>query len=234
MNFTLYTARCSGNAQNTFYPDKREIIDEESLREAISLDHVCAAYKNNRRSLDHFITGNVDVMDCDNDFSDDPTEWITPELYAEIFPEVSYVVVPSRHDGLPKGKKSARPRHHVYFPHREITDVGQCTRLKERIHSYAPFFDGGAMDAADCVPLTNETLNASMTLIEQITTLDKSSLMNLVCRIDSQSVKRRIEEAILYYIGVVQQWSGDNADAAADDITPEIPEDSDAAEEVTG
>ena len=90
------------------------------------------------------------------------------------------------------------------------------------------------VEASDCVPLTNETLNASMTLIEQITTLDKSSLMNLVCRIDSQSVKRRIEEAILYYIGVAQQWSGDSADTAEDDITQEIPEDTNAAEEVTG
>ena len=80
------------------------------------------------------------------------------------------------------------------------------------------------VEAADCVPLTNETLNASLTLIEQITTLDKSSLMNLVCRIDSQTVKRRIEEAILYYIGVSQQWSGDSANNAPEPSADAIPD----------
>ena len=53
-------------------------------------------------------------MDCDNDHSDNPKDWITPEKYEELFPDVSYIIVPSRNDGKVKGNKSARLRHHIH------------------------------------------------------------------------------------------------------------------------
>lgn len=48
----------------------------------------------------------------------------------------------------PKDGKSARPRHHVYFPHEPIDTADACAVLKTAIHHKFPFFDGNALDAA--------------------------------------------------------------------------------------
>lgn len=109
MKFTLFTANCVGNAQNSIYPNRVQINTPEGMLAAIAQDHVCAEYKGAHRSVDDYISGDVDVMDCDNDHSDNPEDWITPEMYEDIFPDVSYVVVPSRNNMKPKGGKSARP-----------------------------------------------------------------------------------------------------------------------------
>lgn len=148
MKFTLYTANCTGNAKNSIYPNQADITNEEDFKAAICRDHVSAEYKNFHRSNADYIAGNVDVMDCDNDHSDHPKDWIYPDMYQNIFPDVSFVVVPSRHDGKVKGKKSARPRHHVYFPHQPTVSAEDCANLKKRIYAAAPFFDNGATDAA--------------------------------------------------------------------------------------
>ncbi len=148
MKLTLYTANCTGNAQNSLYPNQVEVKTLEDMLAAVARDHVCAEYKDARRSTDNYLNGDVDVMDCDNDHSDNPKDWITPEMYAELFPDVAYAVVPSRNNMKPKGGKSARPRHHVYFPHSVITLPEDCADLKRRIHEAAPFFDGKALDAA--------------------------------------------------------------------------------------
>lgn len=148
MKFTLYTANCTGNAKNSIYPNKADIANEEDFKVATCRDHVSAEYKNFHRSNSNYITGNVDVMDCDNDHSDHPKDWIYPDMYPDIFPDVSFVVVPSRHDGKVKGKKSARPRHHVYFPHQPTVSAEDCSALKKRIYAAASFFDNGATDAA--------------------------------------------------------------------------------------
>lgn len=148
MTFTIYTANCTGQENNTVYPNKTVIRNEKDFTAAIAHDHVCAEYKNFRRSRDNYICGDVDVMDCDNDHSENPADWIHPEDYEKMFPDVSYVVAPSRHDGKPKGNKSARPRHHVYFPHEPVTNADADDALKKSIHGCAPFFDAGAMDAA--------------------------------------------------------------------------------------
>lgn len=148
MKFTLYTANCTGKAQNSIYPNRAEVNSPEDLLAAIACDHVCAEYKNAHRSSDDYLGGDVDVMDCDNDHSDNPEDWVSPEMYEDIFPDVSYVVVPSRNNMKPKGGKSARPRHHVYFPHNPIANPDECADLKRRIYETAPFFDGNALDAA--------------------------------------------------------------------------------------
>ena len=79
MKFTLYTADCTGNAKNTVYPNQKVIISEADLRKAVTFDHVCALYANNARSDANFQLSDVVPMDCDNDHSDDPEDWITPE-----------------------------------------------------------------------------------------------------------------------------------------------------------
>lgn len=148
MKFTLYTANCAGNPKNSLYPNRMEILSEDNMLAAIACDHVCAEYRNAHRGSDDFLCGDVDVMDCDNDHSENPDDWISPEMYADIFPDVEYIIVPSRHDGKVKGGKVARPRHHVYFPHRKVESAEKCAELKRRIHNAAPFFDGNALDAA--------------------------------------------------------------------------------------
>lgn len=81
MKFTLYTANCTGNAKNSIYPNKADIANEEDFKVATCRDHVSAEYKNFHRSNSNYITGNVDVMDCDNDHSDHPKDWIYPDMY---------------------------------------------------------------------------------------------------------------------------------------------------------
>jgi hypothetical protein len=124
-------------------------------------------------------------MDCDNDHSDHPKDWIYPDMYLSVFPDVSFIVVPSRHDGKVKGKKSARPRHHVYFPHQPTASAEDCSTLKKRIYAAAPFFDKGATDAArfmyGCQPVDVIWHEGSKTIDEF---LDEKSL----CDFDKETI----------------------------------------------
>ena len=148
MRFTLYCATCTGNEWNAMYPVKCDISDADDLKKAVSHDHVGAQFRDNHRNISNFLCADVAIMDCDNAHSDNPDDWISPDNYAEIFPNVCYAVVPSRNDGKPKGNKSARPRHHVYFPHGNTGSALAEAELKKKIHVAASFFDGNALDGA--------------------------------------------------------------------------------------
>lgn len=149
MKMTFYTANCRGNAKNSLYPNRRVIDNEDDCMEVVAFDHVCAEFKNCRRSGDHFLSCDVDVMDCDNSHSDNPADWIHPEdLERKIGKDVAFVVVPSRNNMKPKEGKSARPRFHVYFPHDPVTDGEACASLKKAIQQKFPFFDVKALDSA--------------------------------------------------------------------------------------
>lgn len=148
MNLILFTADCTGNAKNKIYPNKCEIMNVDELKAAATFDHVCGEFQNNTRSNANFLSADCLVMDCDNDHSDDPNEWITPQDIAKLFPDVSFAIVTSRSHMKAKGTKSARPRFHVYFPHKPITDAAVYTGLKKRVYEYASFFDRNAIDAA--------------------------------------------------------------------------------------
>ena len=63
----------------------------------------------------NFIRSNVAVMDYDNDHSEDPEEWITPEKMEELFGDFSYAIAFIRNHMKVKDGKSERPRFHVYF-----------------------------------------------------------------------------------------------------------------------
>lgn len=148
MRLTIFSANCVGNAANTIYPNKAVITNKDDMISVIARDHVCAEFKKAHRSIDDFISSDVEVMDCDNDHSDNPKDWITPEKYEELFPDVSYIIVPSRNNGKVKGNKSARSRHHIYFPHEPITVADEVAGIKTRLQEIAPFFDDNALDAA--------------------------------------------------------------------------------------
>lgn len=148
MQVTICTANCVGQAGNCSYPNRMTVVTLEQLQEAVKKDHVCAEFKGNYRSVENFIRSDVIVMDIDNDHTEVPAEWITPEKLEELFPNVEYLLAPSRHHLLDKEGKSARPRYHMYFPISEITDAGRYANLKKAIQSVYSFFDGNALDAA--------------------------------------------------------------------------------------
>ena len=148
MKFTIYTANCRGQQNNTLYPNKHTIDSEEELLKAVCFDHVCGEFKGDRRSVDNFVVSDCIVMDNDNTNSDNPDDWIKAEDYAKIFPDVAFIVVPSRNNMKPKDRKSPRPRHHVYFPIDSVTDKDAYMQIKEYLAAQYPFFDGNALDAA--------------------------------------------------------------------------------------
>lgn len=176
MKFTIYSANCAGNAANTIYPNKAEITNKEDMQSVIARDHVCGEFKKAHRSIDDFISSDVEVMDCDNDHSENSEDWMTTEKYDELFPDVAYAIVPSKNDGKVKGNKSARPRHHIYFPHEKVTDAGEIAGIKTRLQEYAPLFDDNALDAArfifGCTPSDIVWHEGSKTITEFLDEMD--------------------------------------------------------------
>ena len=148
MKLVLCLANSSGDKKNCLYPKRVEVFSAEEMAKAVRFDHVCAEYDKSYRSISNFRKSNVVVMDCDNDHSDNPEDWMTPEALDDIMPDIAYAAATSRHNMLEKDGKSARPRFHVYFLIKETTDADYYTALKTAIHKAYPFFDGNALDAA--------------------------------------------------------------------------------------
>ncbi len=149
MNMTFYRSNGRGNAKNCIYPKKCVVDNEDDCLEVMAFDHVCGKFADFRRSGENFLSSDVEVMDCDNDHSDDPADWIYPsDLERLLGKDVAFFAVPSRNNGKPKDGKSARPRFHVYFPHDPIIDREACAALKRAIQQKFPFFDSHALDAA--------------------------------------------------------------------------------------
>ena len=149
MKMTFYVANCRGNAKNSLYPKKCVVDNEDDCLEVMAFDHVCGEFKGCRRGNDNFLFCDASVMNCDNDHSDDPADWIHPEdLEGKVGKDVAFAVVPSRNNMKPKEGKSARPRFHAYFPHDPVTDGEVCAALKKAIQQKFPFFDAKALDCA--------------------------------------------------------------------------------------
>ena len=75
---TLYSADFTGNPGNCSYPHKTIVMDVDSLKAAVGHDYVCAEYKNHYRNNDNFLSADCLPVDCDNDHSENPKEWVTP------------------------------------------------------------------------------------------------------------------------------------------------------------
>ena len=148
MQFTIFTANCTGKRQNCSYPKRVSVTDEISLKAAVAYDHVCAGYRENHRSVDNFISSDCLVMDLDNDHTEDPSLWITPEKLIELIPDVDFMMAASRHHMLAKDGKAARPRYHVYFPIEECLSAERYSAMKVALQRKFSFFDGNAVDAA--------------------------------------------------------------------------------------
>jgi hypothetical protein len=122
--FTLYTAACRGNQNNTSYPEAMRVTDIESLKQAVNLDHVSALYRTGykdrdtehknpipfHRSLNDFDRADGIMFDVDNTppkktSADIPPEkLIYPSHIKAAFPGVPFYVVYSRNHMKPKGE----------------------------------------------------------------------------------------------------------------------------------
>lgn len=145
--FTLFHADCVGVESNCLYPHAVYVTDADSLAEAVSHDYVCAEYRNSYRNNSNFIGSDCLSVDCDNDHSDDPADWKTPEDIAAAFPDVAFAVHYSRNHMKVKNGKAARPKFHVFFAIDRITDAAVYAQLKKLVYDIFPFFDTNALDA---------------------------------------------------------------------------------------
>jgi len=148
LKMTIYSADCCHSLSNCIYPNKHIVTDKATLVEAVKNDHVTAEYKDNYRSNTNFIKADNIPLDCDNDHSDNPKDWVTPSDVADTFPGVSFVAVYSRNHMKDKNGKSARPRFHIYFPIPDIIVPMEYAMLKKRIATAFPYFDDNALDSA--------------------------------------------------------------------------------------
>lgn len=147
MQMTIYDAATVGSRSNCVYPNPVTVTDADTMRQAAAFDHVCAAYKQNYRSVDNFLKADCLPMDCDNDHSDDPDDWLTPFDVAMDFPGVGMIFVYSRSHMKQKGKRGPRPRFHVYFICTETTNSEIYSSWKDRLIADYPYFDDGAKDS---------------------------------------------------------------------------------------
>ena len=148
MRFTLYRSNCLEVPENCTYPHKVEVTGKDSLIDAVKHDYVCAEYQGNYCSNDNFIGSDCLPVDCDNDHSDNPEEWVYPSDVATAFPGVSFAVHYSRNHMKAKGGKAARPKFHVFFAIDRVTESGQYSEMKKLVNTIFPYFDTKALDAA--------------------------------------------------------------------------------------
>lgn len=146
--FTIYSADVIGNPGNCSYPHKHVILDKSSLKAAINHDYVCAEYRNSYRNGDNFIGSDCLPVDCDNDHSENPADWITPKDIMQAFPGVTFAIHYSRFHNREKNGKTARPKFHVLFPIEYCTDASLYSDMKKLVNSIFPYFDTQALDAA--------------------------------------------------------------------------------------
>ena len=93
---TIYYAETRNDPKNCRYPNRLTGLSDEALKEAISHDYVCAEYKGNYRNASNFIRSTCLAFDVDNDHSDDPADWLTPEDLRDPFKGVEMIIHFSR------------------------------------------------------------------------------------------------------------------------------------------
>lgn len=146
--FTLYYNKVTEQGKNNMYPYSKCIHSLEDLEDVMAYDHVCAEYKDNKRSKQNFIKANCSMFDVDNTHSENPDEWITPKAIQDKFPNVPFYVSYSRNHNKQKGDKGARPKFHIYFPVEEFTDSIEYEAHKNSVCMYFTKFDPNAKDVA--------------------------------------------------------------------------------------
>ena len=146
--FTLYSADFINAPGNCSYPHKTAVMDTSDFASAVSRDYVCAEYQNNYRSGDNFLGSDCLPVDCDNDHSENPEDWVTPTDVQFAFPGITFAVHYSRFHMREKNGKAARPKFHVLFPIEHMTDPTAYSEMKKLVNTIFPYFDTKALDAA--------------------------------------------------------------------------------------
>ena len=146
--FTIYYANTRNDPKNCRYPNRLINLSDEALKEAFSHDYVCAEYKGNYRNAANFVRSTCLAFDVDNDHSDDPADWLTPEDLRDPFKGVEMIIHFSRSHMKAKNGRPARPKFHVLFPIEECTSSEQYAAMKQKAYEYFPYFDAQALDSA--------------------------------------------------------------------------------------
>lgn len=95
-HMTLFCATVQGQAGNSYYPNSQVITSAADLGAVVVWDHVAAGYAGGHRANKNFITSDCLVMDVDNDHTDNPDEWVTPDALPTLLPGVTVATAPSR------------------------------------------------------------------------------------------------------------------------------------------
>lgn len=146
-HFTLSVSNVREHKTNTDFARQVEISSLEDLKQAAQFDHIAGHFKDNKRINKNFISTDCIFMDCDNEGSENPVDWLTPEKLTERLPEVQFYVIYSKSHMVAKKTYSARPRFHVYFVLSETVDKPvRVKELKEKLLILVPEFDANAKD----------------------------------------------------------------------------------------
>ena len=146
--FTIYYANTRNDPKNCRYPNRLTDLSDGALKEAFSHDYVCAEYKGNYRNASNFVRSNCLAFDVDNDHSDDPADWLTPEDLRDPFKGVEMIIHFPRSHMKAKNGRLARPKFHVLFPIEECSSSEQYAAMKQKVYEYFPYFDAQALDSA--------------------------------------------------------------------------------------
>ena len=149
MDDTYITMFSAGlcDLRNNRYPNEHSVNNAGQLAEAIKTDHVFAKYENDIRGNAHFVKADCIAMDADNDHTEDPAMWLTPDNNS--FNDVTFYYYPSTHNNIGKNGFSPRGRGHYIFPlSKPIFSADECADLKKDIYDAEPRFDKNALDAA--------------------------------------------------------------------------------------
>ena len=72
----IYSSNKRNDETNVIYAKEVKLKNLDDFKMAVSHDYVCAKYKDNHRSSMNFISANVLPFDIDNDYSNNPSDWI--------------------------------------------------------------------------------------------------------------------------------------------------------------
>ena len=146
--FNIYYADCVGREGNCLYPHRADVTDRASLARAVTHDYVCAEYRNSYRSKANFIKSNCLAVEFDNDHSEMPGEWVSPQDLRTAFPDVTIGIHYSRHHMREKNGKTARPKFHAFFEIEDTDDPDAYSAMKRQVAALFPYVDTNALDAA--------------------------------------------------------------------------------------
>lgn len=145
---TLTPSNYYQDAKKSKYLNPVVVESLEDFKKVILKDYACAVYKDNHRSIDNFLYADAIVFDIDNDHSENPDDWITPDKVSSFFDDVPIYIQYSRNHMKIKNGKPARPKFHIIMPIDKVTDAKEYRTMKEKVYSIFPFVDGQALDSA--------------------------------------------------------------------------------------